>query len=93
MCPWSDLTYRGQLRRMRHLAQRTTPELWAAFLAGYRSVRELPAAAELAIDAYMIVRRLVWVRWLLENADHPGFADWAPAAVAATVEELRSAAP
>jgi Ser/Thr protein kinase RdoA (MazF antagonist) len=58
------------------------PALRAALLAGYRSVRPLPAAQEAHLPAFLAVRRLVLLGWLLDNRAHPGFRAWAPAEAA-----------
>jgi hypothetical protein len=51
---------------------RTTPGMRAAFLAGYRRERRLPAALEGMLGTFMALRRLLLLRWALGDADPAG---------------------
>lgn len=48
------------------------PALRAALLAGYRSVRSLPAAGEAALPAFLMLRGLTYVGWFVTRGDVPG---------------------
>jgi Ser/Thr protein kinase RdoA (MazF antagonist) len=49
--------------------------LRAALLAGYRSVRPLPAEWERHLDAFFALRHLQMLFWALEERNHPAFRD------------------
>lgn len=55
-----------------------TPQLSAAFLAGYRSVRPLSAEHEQHLDTFMDLRDIQMMLWEIEMRDHPAFrGSWA----------------
>jgi Ser/Thr protein kinase RdoA (MazF antagonist) len=55
----------------------TTPQLRAALLAGYRSIRPLSAEHEQYLDIFMALRDLQIMIWAIEMRDHPAFrATW-----------------
>jgi len=45
------------------------PALRAAWLAGYREVRELPAEDEIEIDSFIMLRRLALLAWIGSHGD------------------------
>ena len=54
-----------------------TPQLRAALLAGYRSVRTLSAEHERLLDTFMALRDLQILIWAIEMRNHPAFrATW-----------------
>jgi Ser/Thr protein kinase RdoA (MazF antagonist) len=51
---------------------RTTPAMRAAFLAGYRQERALPAQLEGMLGTFMALRRLLLLRWALGDGPAGG---------------------
>jgi Ser/Thr protein kinase RdoA (MazF antagonist) len=51
------------------------PGLRAAFLAGYRQVRELSPAHEALIDTFWMLRELQDMTWYLQERDNPSFGN------------------
>jgi Ser/Thr protein kinase RdoA (MazF antagonist) len=64
-------------------------ELRDGLLAGYRSVRPLPAEHEQAIDSFMDFRDLQMMIWNLEMRNHPAFRDSWKANVRSMLEYLK----
>jgi Ser/Thr protein kinase RdoA (MazF antagonist) len=52
------------------------PEMRAALLKGYRSVRPLPEEHEAYLPVLMAFRELQLVKWFIEERDHPAFENW-----------------
>src|SRR5262249_44276786 len=51
----------------------SAPLLRASFLAGYRSIRPLPAEYEQYLDTFMDLRDLQMMIWAIEMRNHPAF--------------------
>lgn len=64
-------------------------ELRAALLAGYTSVRLLPAGGEAALETFIAARYLASCRWLASNLHNPRIRDRAPEMLAFRAAELR----
>jgi Ser/Thr protein kinase RdoA (MazF antagonist) len=65
--------------------------LRATLLAGYRSVRPLPAAHETALPAFLMLRRIQTIMWQVDSRDHPAFRNRWQAGVTYDLGVLRSA--
>jgi Ser/Thr protein kinase RdoA (MazF antagonist) len=50
------------------------PAIRRALLAGYRAGRALPAVEEAALDAFLMLRGLTYVGWIVTRMDVPGAA-------------------
>ncbi len=64
-------------------------ELRAALLAGYTSVRSLPAGGENALETCIAARYLASCRWLASNLHNPRIRERAPELLAFRAAELR----
>jgi len=51
------------------------PALQAAFLAGYRHIRDLSAAQQAMIEPFYLLRELQTTTWFLQERDNPSFND------------------
>lgn len=65
------------------------PELRAAFLGGYRTVRPLPPAREVYLDTFISMAHVLRLLWVMEHARHPEYRDWAPSFAARSLRRLR----
>jgi Ser/Thr protein kinase RdoA (MazF antagonist) len=66
------------------------PLLRQGFLAGYRSVRPLPAEHEQYIDTFFDLRDLQMMIWAIEMRNHPAFRDRWAAFVKETMQSIKS---
>ena len=76
------------LIEIRHLPH--YPARRSALLAGYRSVRPLPAAHERHLDTFFALRHLQLLLWALESRDHPAFRERWRAWAADELGQLRA---
>ncbi len=67
---------------------KTYPALRAAFLKGYRQVRQLSLDQEAHLDTFIAARLLAHTLWLAGHLDEPMFQERAPQRVASQIDEL-----
>jgi Ser/Thr protein kinase RdoA (MazF antagonist) len=65
------------------------PQLRAALLRGYRSVRPLPEEHENYLDTLLALRELQLTTWFIEQRNHPAFTKWWEKDVARGVRRMK----
>jgi Ser/Thr protein kinase RdoA (MazF antagonist) len=80
--PLYELEERPQIAKLR-----------AALLAGYQSVRPLPAHHEAVLDALVMLRRINLILWQVDSREHPAFRDNWEADVDYDMDKLRAEFP
>lgn len=70
--------------------RKNTPELRKSFLAGYRSIRELPSEHESYLDTFITFRDLQLMIWKIEMRNHPTFQDNWASDVRVTLNDIRT---
>jgi len=88
-CAWSYYLYDLALTLRSTEDSPEYPDLRAALLEGYRSVRRLSSQHEAYLETFLIMADLVRVVSVLRNANHPTFRDWAPEFVRRSLTTLR----
>jgi Ser/Thr protein kinase RdoA (MazF antagonist) len=88
-CGWGYYLYDIAVAMLGAGDWRLTPEMRAAFFAGYRHVRALPQEYQAYLELFIGLRRVIMLPWILARAEQPDFQAWAPAFVARTLHELR----
>jgi Ser/Thr protein kinase RdoA (MazF antagonist) len=64
--------------------------LYAAFFAGYRSIRPISPEQEAQLETFMIVRRFILMSWLISQTHNPDLAGWARVFVPDSLRALRA---
>jgi Ser/Thr protein kinase RdoA (MazF antagonist) len=74
-CGWGHFIYDFAVTLSEVSVLNHFPALRDGLLAGYQQVRPLPAGLEVHLPAFLALRELKLMIWLLEQRDRPGFAD------------------
>ncbi|MGA7730287.1 MAG: phosphotransferase [Chloroflexia bacterium] len=75
-CGWAHFLYdlTVTLSELPHTQE--YPQLRAALLKGYRSVRPLPEEHEVYLPVLLAFRELQLTTWFIEQREHPAFRSW-----------------
>jgi Ser/Thr protein kinase RdoA (MazF antagonist) len=78
-CGWGFWLYDLAVPLLELQGRPAYPVLRDALLAGYGARRPLPRDADRHIAAFMLLRRLQLLLWIIESREHPAFRDeWQP---------------
>lgn len=75
-CGWGHFAYDLTVTLSEVRTRRDYASLQAALLRGYREVRPFPVEHEPHLETFYRLRLLQLILWLIEQRDHPAFADW-----------------
>jgi Ser/Thr protein kinase RdoA (MazF antagonist) len=75
-CGWAPFVYDLSVTLSELHGRPESTALRGALLRGYRAVRPLPVEHERYVDVFSGLRTLLLTLWLVEQRDHPSFADW-----------------